>query len=53
MLGADRVICIAKEVTKLHETFLTGLAGDMLARLTKMSLKGEFVVLIAPKDFVP
>ena len=53
VLGADRVICIAKEVTKLHETFLTGLAGDVLARLTKMSLKGEFVVLIAPKDFVP
>lgn len=53
VLGADRVICIAKEVTKLHETFLTGLAGDVLARLTKMSLKGEFVVLIAPRDFVP
>jgi len=53
VLGADRVICIAKEVTKLHETFLVGLAGDVLARLTKMSLKGEFVVLIAPKDFVP
>ncbi len=53
VLGADRVICIAKEVTKLHETFLVGLAGDALARLRKMSLKGEFVVLIAPKDFVP
>ncbi len=53
VLGADRVICIAKEVTKLHETFLVGLAGDVLARLQKMSLKGEFVVLIAPKDFVP
>ncbi len=53
VLGADRVICIAKEVTKLHETFLVGLAGEVLARLQKMSLKGEFVVLIAPKDFVP
>ena len=53
VLGPDRVICIAKEVTKLHETFLTGLAGDVQARLAKMSLKGEFVVLIAPKDFVP
>jgi 16S rRNA (cytidine1402-2'-O)-methyltransferase len=52
-LGADRVICIAKEVTKLHESFLVGLAGSVLARLQKMSLKGEFVVLIAPKDFVP
>lgn len=53
VLGPDRVICIAKEVTKLHETFLTGLAGDVQTRLAKTSLKGEFVVLIAPKDFVP
>jgi 16S rRNA (cytidine1402-2'-O)-methyltransferase len=52
-LGPDRVICIAKEVTKLHETFLVGLAADVQARLMKGSLKGEFVVLIAPKDFTP
>ncbi|WP_438482891.1 16S rRNA (cytidine(1402)-2'-O)-methyltransferase [Oleiharenicola lentus] len=51
-LGPDRVVCIAKEVTKLHETFLTGRAEDVLARLTKMSLKGEFVVLVAPHDFI-
>jgi 16S rRNA (cytidine1402-2'-O)-methyltransferase len=50
-LGPDRVICIAKEVTKLHETFLVGLSADVQARLMKGSLKGEFVVLIAPKDF--
>jgi 16S rRNA (cytidine1402-2'-O)-methyltransferase len=52
VLGPDRVVCIAKEVTKIHETFLTGPAADVEARLLKMSLKGEFVVLIAPKDFV-
>ncbi len=52
-LGPDRVICIAKEVTKLHETFHVGLSADVQARLMKGSLKGEFVVLIAPKDFVP
>lgn len=52
-LGPDRVICIAKEITKLHETFLIGLAADVQARLMKGSLKGEFVVLIAPKDFTP
>ena len=51
-LGAGRIICIAKEVTKLHETFLVGPAADIEARLAKTSLKGEFVVLIAPKDFV-
>jgi 16S rRNA (cytidine1402-2'-O)-methyltransferase len=53
VLGADRVVCIAKEVTKLHETFHVGLAGEVQARLAKSSLKGEFVVLIAPKEFVP
>lgn len=51
-LGPDRVLCIAKEVTKLHETFLVGRAADVLERLSRMSLKGEFVVLIAPADFV-
>jgi 16S rRNA (cytidine1402-2'-O)-methyltransferase len=51
-LGPDRVVCIAKEVTKLHETFHVGHAADVRDRLLKGSLKGEFVVLIAPSDFV-
>ena len=46
-----RVLCVAKEITKLHETFLVGPAGDVRARLAKTSLKGEFVVLLAPADF--
>lgn len=53
VLGPDRVICIAKEVTKLHETFHVGLAAEVQTKLLAGSLKGEFVVLIAPKDFVP
>ncbi|HEX2855036.1 MAG TPA: 16S rRNA (cytidine(1402)-2'-O)-methyltransferase [Opitutaceae bacterium] len=51
-LGGTRVICVAKEVTKLHETFVVGPAAEVQARLAKMSLKGEFVLLIAPVDFV-
>lgn len=51
-LGEQRVVAIAKEVTKLHETFLVGPAGEVRARLAKTSLKGEFVLLIAPADFV-
>jgi 16S rRNA (cytidine1402-2'-O)-methyltransferase len=51
VLGPMRVVCIAKEVTKIHETFFVGPAGDVQARLAKASLKGEFVVLIAPADF--
>lgn len=50
-LGPGRVICVAKEVTKLHEAFLTGPAADVQARLAKTSLRGEFVLLIAPADF--
>lgn len=50
-LGEARVICVAKEVTKLHETFFVGPAGEVQAALAKASLKGEFVLLIAPADF--
>ena len=51
VLGEKRAICVAKEVTKLHETFLVGTAEDVRDRLAKTSLKGEFVLLIAPADF--
>jgi len=50
-LGGARVICVAKEVTKLHETFFVGGAADVQARLAQASLKGEFVLVIAPEDF--
>lgn len=50
-LGPDRVVCIAREITKLHETFLVGPAADVRDRLRRGSLKGEFVVLIAPRDY--
>jgi 16S rRNA (cytidine1402-2'-O)-methyltransferase len=51
-LGPARMLCVAKEVTKVHEAFLVGPAAEVRARLGKTSLKGEFVVLIAPADFV-
>jgi len=51
VLGPARVISVAKELTKLHETILTGPAGDVRTRLGRIAIKGEFVVLIAPEDF--
>jgi 16S rRNA (cytidine1402-2'-O)-methyltransferase len=51
-LGPARMLCVAKEVTKVHEAFLVGPAAEVRARLGKTSLKGEFVVLIAPAEFV-
>lgn len=50
-LGPERVVCIAREVTKLHETFLVGPAAEVVQQLSTGSKKGEFVVLIAPAAF--
>jgi 16S rRNA (cytidine1402-2'-O)-methyltransferase len=50
-LGPDRVICVAKELTKLHETFWVGAASQVRAKLATASLKGEFTLLIAPSDY--
>lgn len=49
--GGQRVICIAREITKLHETFLVGPISSIYEQFRTHSQKGEFVVLIAPKDF--
>ena len=51
VLGPERCICIAKEITKLHETFHVGPAGEVRDTLARSNLKGEFVVLIAPTGF--
>lgn len=51
-LGSERVICVAKEVTKLHEAFFVGPAAAVQSRLAQASLKGEFVLLVAPVDYV-
>jgi len=50
-LGPERVICVAKEVSKIHETFWVGPAGEVRERLARASLKGEFTLLIAPPGY--
>lgn len=51
-LGPDRVVCVAREITKLHETFHTGPLGEVREQVTRGSQKGEFVVCIARQGFV-
>jgi 16S rRNA (cytidine1402-2'-O)-methyltransferase len=51
VLGPDRIVCLAKEVTKKHETFLVGPSAEVAERLRNMSSKGEFVLLIAPAGY--
>jgi 16S rRNA (cytidine1402-2'-O)-methyltransferase len=46
-----RQIAVARELTKLHEEVLRGTANDIHATLaSRTSIKGEFVVVIAPHD---
>lgn len=46
-----RVICVAKEITKLHETFIVGKLHEVIEKFKSISQKGEFVVCIAPSTF--
>ena len=52
VLGPLRCISVCRELTKMHETIHTGTAIDVCDRVARGSQKGEFVVLIAKKDFV-
>ncbi len=47
ILGAGRQIVIARELTKVHEEFLRGKAGELLKALELRETKGEITLLIS------
>jgi 16S rRNA (cytidine1402-2'-O)-methyltransferase len=50
-LGAERQVVIAREVTKIHEEFLRGRAGEILATLNaRGEIKGEITLLIGKAE---
>ncbi|MFA5788602.1 MAG: 16S rRNA (cytidine(1402)-2'-O)-methyltransferase [Candidatus Gracilibacteria bacterium] len=51
ILGPDRVMVIARELTKLHETFHRGTLATLHELCKKQPLKGEMVLVLAPKNF--
>jgi 16S rRNA (cytidine1402-2'-O)-methyltransferase len=51
ILGAERSLVIAREVTKIHEEFLRGRAGDVLKTLNaRGDIKGEITLLIGKAE---
>lgn len=52
VLGGDRFICVAREMTKLHETFHVGPASQVRQMVSERSQKGEFVIVVAPQGYV-
>ncbi len=47
LLGADREVVVAREITKLHEEFLRGPAGEVLAEARERPLRGEITLIIS------
>jgi 16S rRNA (cytidine1402-2'-O)-methyltransferase len=48
IFGADQQIVIARELTKLHEEFLRGPAGEILSKLrARTAIRGEIVLMLA------
>lgn len=50
-LDPKRLVCICRELTKMHETILRGPIDEIAKKLHDSSLKGEFVIIIAPVNF--
>jgi 16S rRNA (cytidine1402-2'-O)-methyltransferase len=51
VLGSDRHVVVAREVTKLHEEFLRGRAKEVLEQLkARGEVKGEITLLIAKPE---
>ena len=46
LLGAERPVVLARELTKMHEEFIRGSAAEVLQRAQQHELKGEMTLLI-------
>ncbi len=51
ILGPDRMVVLARELTKMHETFHRGTLAELNEHFKKNPPRGEMVLLVAPKDF--
>lgn len=48
-IGMDRQICVVKELTKIHEQYIVGTGSDILGKLEKATIKGEFAIVVEGK----
>lgn len=50
VLGPERRIVVAREVTKIHEEFIRGRAAEVFEKLRHQEVRGEITLLIAKAD---
>ncbi len=48
IFGEERLVAVARELTKLHEELFLGTAGEALEHFGKDKIRGEIVLLAAP-----
>ena len=51
--GPDRRAVIARELTKIHETFVRGTLAELVAYYDQAAIRGEIVVVLAGADATP
>ena len=50
LLGAERPVVLARELTKVHEEFVRGSAGEVLKNFERRELKGEMTLVIGKSE---
>jgi 16S rRNA (cytidine1402-2'-O)-methyltransferase len=51
LVDPDRRVCLGREMTKIHEEFISGTAAEVLETLKERGeLRGEFAVLVAGRE---
>ena len=50
-LPQERKMMLGRELTKMHESLYRGIAPEILEKLKNDSQKGEFVIVLAPKNW--
>lgn len=51
VLAETRLVCVGRELTKMHETIYRGPIAKVAAQIQDTSLKGEFVIIIGPQKY--
>lgn len=49
VFGADRMVSVTREISKLHEQTVRGTVAEVLDHFTKNEPRGEFVIVLAGK----
>ncbi len=50
LVNSERPLCVARELTKLHEEFVNGTAEHLLAHFSGTAPRGEIVLMIGGKN---